>query len=145
MGDIGASISTRMAEKFFATRGHGVLSLANDDDAYGVPVSYGYDPATERCIIHLVVEPSSKKVQFLETADTVTLTAYEYDADAAWQSVIATGSLVELSSDDVAEQAAAIFFTRAAYTDVTARRESDPADVHWYELEIETLTGRGTE
>ena len=141
MGTVGEDISTNIAGEFFARQGHGVLSLAKDNVGYGVPVSYGYDVVNERCIIQLVFEGESQKRPFVETAEKVTLTAYTCDADEEWQSAIASGQLVSLSSDDVANWAAAVFFTEAANVDARAQR-SPTTDVEWYELEIETLTGR---
>lgn len=142
MANIGDGISAKMAEKFFASRGHGVLSLADDNDGHGVPISYGYDLETGRCIMQFVLDTASQKQQFLETSDTVTLTTYEYDADDTWQSAIATGSLVSLSSEDVANWAAAIFFTNAANVETPVRQEANETAIEWYELEIESLTGR---
>ncbi|ELY83742.1 pyridoxamine 5'-phosphate oxidase family protein [Natrinema pallidum] len=142
MGDIGDKISSKIAEKFFANQGHGVLSLAKDNDSYGIPVSYGYDLESERCILQFVIEPESQKQQFLESSDTVTLTTYKYGSDDTWQSVVATGSLLSLSSDDVANWAAAIFFTHASNVETSARQEDSDTEVTWYELEIETLSGR---
>jgi len=142
MGDIGDAISSGVAEKFFASQGHGVLSLAKDNDGYGIPVSYGYDLESERCILQFVTEPESQKQQFLETSETVTLTAYEYDSDGTWQSVVATGSLQSLSNDAVANWAAAIFFTQASNIETASRREDSDSEVEWYEYDIETLTGR---
>jgi len=142
MGDIGDAISSKMAEKFFASQGHGVLSLAKDNDGYGIPVSYGYDLESERCILQFVTESESQKQQFLETSDTVTLTVYEYGSDGTWQSVVATGSLQSLSNDAVANWAAAIFFTQASNIETASRREDSDTKVEWYEYDIETLTGR---
>ncbi|QFU82349.1 pyridoxamine 5'-phosphate oxidase family protein [Natronorubrum aibiense] len=146
-----------MAEKFFASRGHGVLSLADSNDGHGFPISYGYDLEMEHCIIQFVLDSASHKQQshkqqshkqqshkqqFLEASNTVTLTTYEYAADGTWQSAIATGSLVPLSSEAVANWAAAIFFTNAAYVETPVRQDSTDTEIKWYELEIESLTGR---
>jgi len=70
------------------------------------------------------------------------LTAYEYDSDGTWQSVVATGSLQSLSNDAVANWAAAIFFTQASNIETASRREDSDTKVEWYEYDIETLTGR---
>ncbi|MHC3439745.1 pyridoxamine 5'-phosphate oxidase family protein [Natrialbaceae archaeon A-gly3] len=141
MGTVGEDISTNMAGEFLASQGHGILSLAKDNVGYGIPVSYGYDRTRERCVLQLVVGEESQKQLFLERSERVTLTAYAYDTDGEWQSAVASGQLVALSSDAVANWAATIFFTEAANVGARARR-SPTTEVEWYELEIETLTGR---
>lgn len=142
MGDIGDEISSKIADEFFASQSHGVLSLAKSNDGYGIPISYGYNLESKRCILQFVIESESQKQQFLETSNTVTLTVYECDADGSWQSVVATGSLEPLSDSAVANWAAAIFFTNMSNVEVASRGENSDTEVEWLELNIETLTGR---
>lgn len=142
MEDLGEDVSTEMAESFLTARGHGVLSLANDGDGYGIPLSYGYDPLTDRCIMQFVIGEDGRKREFLETSETVTLTTYEYESDGKWQSVIAMGTLRPLSNDEVADRAAAIFFNQAANADTHTRLATEGAETEWYALEIESLVGR---
>ncbi|WIV68797.1 pyridoxamine 5'-phosphate oxidase family protein [Natrialbaceae archaeon AArc-T1-2] len=146
MGDIGEDMAEQMAEQFFASRGHGVLSLADENTGYGIPISYGYDPTTSRCVIQLVSEPESQKRSFFETSETVTLTTYDYDSNDNWQSAIATGSLVSLSDEEVATWAAAVYFNQAAQTDTPVRQEGSDREISWHAFEVDSLTGRqGTE
>ncbi|WP_255191313.1 pyridoxamine 5'-phosphate oxidase family protein [Natronobeatus ordinarius] len=142
MEDLGVDVSTEMAERFLADRGHGVLSLANEGVGYGIPLSYGYDALTDRCIMQFVTGQEGRKREFLETSETVTLATYEYESDGTWQSVIATGTLRPLSNDEVADRAAAIFFSQAANADTHTRLAAEGAETEWYALEIETLVGR---
>lgn len=142
MEDLGEDVSTEMAEGFFAARGHGVLSLARDGDGYGIPLSFGYDELTDRCILQFVIGQGGRKREFLETSETVTLTTYEYEPDGTWQSVVATGTLRPLSNDEVADRAAAIFFSQAANADTHTRLVAEKAETEWYALEIDELVGR---
>lgn len=142
MGDLGEDVSTEMAERFFSDRGHGVLSLARDGDGYGLPISFGYDALTDRCIMQFVIGSGGRKRAFLETSETVTLTTYEYGPDGTWQSVVATGTLSPLSNDEVADRAAAIFFSQAANPDTHTRLATEGVETEWYALEIESLVGR---
>lgn len=135
-------MAEQMAEQFLASRGHGVLSLATENTGYGVPISYGYDPETSRCVIQFVSEPGSQKRSFFETSETVTLTTYDYDPDGDWQSVIATGSLESLPDEDVATWAAAVYFARASQTDTSVRRAASDREISWHALEVDSLTGR---
>lgn len=142
MGDVGERISGEMAERVLERRGHGVLSLASGDDGYGTPVSYGYDPEHRHCVMHLVVDEGSRKQELLQTSETSTLTTYVFRDDGTWESVIAEGSLRELSDAEVADRGAAVFFNQAAST-LPDTRQKDEFETAWYALEVDRITARG--
>jgi len=142
MGGIGDDISREIAERFLSTYGHGVLSMAKGNDGFGIPISYGYDASNDCCIVQFISDSESQKRQFLETSETVTLTTYTYSPNGDWQSVIATGSLESLSDEEVADWAAEVFFSQAADVYTSNRKVIKDAEIAWYALELETLTGR---
>jgi nitroimidazol reductase NimA-like FMN-containing flavoprotein (pyridoxamine 5'-phosphate oxidase superfamily) len=74
-------------------QGHGILSLTDGADAYGVPVSFGYDESAGIFLSLLRFDESSRKMAYLEESDRVCLTAYEVTSPKERQSVIAIGSL----------------------------------------------------
>ncbi|QWC18865.1 pyridoxamine 5'-phosphate oxidase family protein [Halorubrum sp. 2020YC2] len=62
---------------------HGVLGLANADDAYAVPLSYHYDG--DRLLLRVSGhDGDGEKGRFLETTDTATFVCYEASADESW-------------------------------------------------------------
>ena len=142
MGDVGERISGEMAGRLLKRRGHGVLSLASGDDGYGIPISYGYDPENRRCVMHLTVDDDSRKRELLQAEGTSTLTNYVFREDGTWESVIAEGSLRELSDAEVADGGAAVFFDQAASALPEIRR-NDEYETVWYALEIDRITARG--
>ncbi|QUO48295.1 MULTISPECIES: pyridoxamine 5'-phosphate oxidase family protein [Halorubrum] len=62
---------------------HGVLGLANGDDAYAVPLSYHYDG--DRLLLRVSEhDGDGEKMRFLETTDTATFVCYEASTDESW-------------------------------------------------------------
>ncbi len=141
MGDVGEQISGEMAQRLLERRGHGVLSLASGDDSYGIPISYGYDPEHRRCVMHLVVDDDSRKEKLLRASGTTTLTTYVFRDDGTWESVIAEGSLRELSDAEVADGGAAVFFNQAVSALPDTRR-NDAFETVWYALDVDRITAR---
>ncbi len=142
MSGIAGSISKTEAVNFLARQGHGVLSLARENDGYGFPISVAYDAEQSRCIVHLAMADGSRKEAFVEASRTVTITSYDFDEDDQWQSVVVTGSLRPLSDEAVAKRAAAVFFSQAADADASVRRSSTGPETRWYALEIDDVGGR---
>lgn len=141
--DIGVTMTTAEIESLLASNGHGVLSLANDNRAYGIPISFAYDAAKSRIILEFVTNEDSKKASFLETTTEATLTVHTFETAEAWESVIVTGPLEELRDTDVADRAAAQFFAQAddAAADTRWRDDAD-IDRSWFTLCPSDMSGR---
>jgi nitroimidazol reductase NimA-like FMN-containing flavoprotein (pyridoxamine 5'-phosphate oxidase superfamily) len=61
---------------------HGILALADDSDAYAIPLSYHYDG--ERLLLRVSEHDRSEKQQFLEPTDTATFVCYEGTTSESW-------------------------------------------------------------
>ena len=85
---------------FLETQDTGVLSLANDDDAYAIPVSYAYDDDEDVIYLRLGFAPGSQKRRFLDATNHVAFVVYA-DTDDGWKSVVARGQLETLSETDL--------------------------------------------
>lgn len=136
--------------RFLHDRGTGVLSLAQDGEAYGVPVSFGYDEPNDRFGLLLGFGEDSRKQSFIDTTERACLTAYEWRSPVNWRSVVARGQLTRIEEDafeDATDQsgssAASAFLTwaKTVSLDVFGAPVSD-LDLTWYELRVEELTGR---
>ena len=139
----GQSMVRKEAKAFLEDQGHGTLCLASGNRGYGIPMSYGYDEEKDRLVMELIYVGQSKKRQFLETAEEVTLTTYEHRDQETWASVVVTGTVHELTGDDVSERYAALFFDQAEDAAGELRwMDLEDAQREWYELHIEELTGR---
>ena len=134
----GNRMSAAEIETFLNEQGTGVLCLANEQTAYGIPVAFAYDGDRERAILDLGFAPDSRKREFIETTDEVCLTVYEWDGPHDWQSVLLRGSFEELTEDEVDEEIEAWFHTVAKDVDV----RDGPLELQWYELRAEDVSGR---
>ncbi|MDS0295579.1 pyridoxamine 5'-phosphate oxidase family protein [Halogeometricum luteum] len=120
----------------------GVLSLADDGVAYGVPVCHYYDG--DSLLFRLSDDEDSRKLDVAEATTEASFVLFDAAGrDVSW-SVVATGSLRRLSEEE-----------RAAY-DATELNERfgplrvfdenvDEIDLVLYEMEITTLLGRRTD
>ena len=124
-------------------RHHGVLSLAEGDEAYAFPVFHHYEDGS--LYFRLGVTPDSEKRAFLDSTATATYVAYATEPTAdpeentGW-SVVARGPIQEVPHDDPTYEAVEI---NDRYAPIRIFDESlDDVDVTLYELRIEELTGR---
>lgn len=88
--------ATEIAE-FLEERGTGVLSLARSDDAYGIPVSFAYDPDGSNVYFRLGYTAESQKHEFVDASENVSFTVFDETA-AGWKSVVAQGRLEEVAA-----------------------------------------------
>ncbi|ELZ31885.1 pyridoxamine 5'-phosphate oxidase family protein [Halorubrum terrestre] len=116
---------------------HGVLGLANGDDAYAVPLSYHYDG--DRLLLRVSDhDGDGEKGRFLETTDTATFVCYEASTDESW-SVHVRGPIRRWERD-VDEATLNEWFQPFRLFDEAVE------DVAFalYELRMETVVGRTT-
>lgn len=81
---------------FLDSRSTGTLSLANESDAYAIPVSFDYDVDTRSVYLRLGFGPNSQKRRFLDGTDHVSFVVYDR-TDEGWKSVVVEGTTEELS------------------------------------------------
>lgn len=126
---------------FLAEQGHGVLAFAAERP-YAVPVSYGYDVDGGRCFLQLLFGETSEKRALLDVDDAVSLVVYEWEDLLEWRSVILTGTLREVESDE--EPVAAEGFTEGAkLTDMSVFPDQlTDLKIHWYEMVIDSIEER---
>lgn len=127
-------------EAFLGEQGVGVLSLARDDEAYGVPISFGYDGEDRLYFVFLGIGERSRKREFAEATERASFVAYEVESKHAWMSAVAGGRVREVA-DDEWETLEASIEDNAWYPSLFS--ESDPMQgIQGWVLEIEELTGR---
>jgi nitroimidazol reductase NimA-like FMN-containing flavoprotein (pyridoxamine 5'-phosphate oxidase superfamily) len=129
------------ARQFLHEQGTGVLSLADGGEAYGIPISYGYDEAVDR-VYFVFLRPGerSKKEAFAERTDRASLLVHTVDSPGEWRSVVVAGPIHELDDEEYDRVTAAIE-ADAWYPNVF--RESAPTrGIVGYALEVEELSGR---
>lgn len=140
---IGEELTDEETLAFLESTGHGVLSLAQDDRAYGLPVSFGYDGGADRFLLEFLNIGESKKQQFAAVDTEVTLTVYEFEDPERWESAIVTGTLHAVDAADIPERSVASFVkqTDDGAEEVRWAGATD-LDREWYEIRPTSITGR---
>jgi nitroimidazol reductase NimA-like FMN-containing flavoprotein (pyridoxamine 5'-phosphate oxidase superfamily) len=136
----GNEMDDETARAFLRDQGFGVLSLASGGDAYGIPISYGYDEATERLyFVFLRPGETSKKERFGEATETASFLVLDVPSREAWRTAVATGTLRIVDDDEWPA-------VRAALDDnawfPTLFSETEPMrDIVGWALEVDDVTG----
>ena len=116
---------------------HGVLGLADADDAYAVPLSFHYDG--ERFLLRVSDhDDDAEKRRYLETTETATFVCYDATEDGSW-SVQIRGP-VERWSGAVDEATLNEWFPPFRLFDEAI----EDVEFVCYELGLEQVTGRRT-
>lgn len=95
----GIEMTEAEIDQFLYEQGHGILALADDADAYGVPVSFGYDGDLLYMSL-LKFGDVSEKIEYMEATDTGCLTTYHVSTRFDWKSVVVRGEFRELDDDE---------------------------------------------
>lgn len=96
----GVPMDRTEADEFLRDQGVGVLSLADDGEAYGVPISFGYDG--ERLYFFLVrFGEDSEKLDFAGTTTAASFAAYDFEDEHRWRSVVVRGPIEPVPEGDV--------------------------------------------
>lgn len=126
---------------FLGRGGTGVLSLAQDADAYAIPISYGFDPAASRFYFRLGYGTESQKRAYVEATNTARLVVYDKVEDG-WLSVIGAGELREIGEEELnLEVVRALRQAELPLLDIFDTPE-DELVFTMYALDITELTGR---
>ncbi|WP_327051273.1 pyridoxamine 5'-phosphate oxidase family protein [Halomicrococcus gelatinilyticus] len=87
---------------FLREMGYGTLALARDDEAYAIPMSYGYD-GDRQFFFQFGSLDGGTKDEFLETTSRARLVVTEMDGVHEWRSVVAAGALTPVPDVESAE------------------------------------------
>lgn len=100
-------------DDFLREQGQGVLSLADGDDAYGLPVSFGYDGDALYFVL-LQFGDASEKLEFADATETATFATFEFEDEHHWRSLLVRGS-IERVPDDEADDVDEVMFENARF------------------------------
>jgi nitroimidazol reductase NimA-like FMN-containing flavoprotein (pyridoxamine 5'-phosphate oxidase superfamily) len=97
----GTEMDDATARAFLREQGFGVLSLAVEDTAYGVPISYGSDGDAERLyFVFLRPGERSRKERFAEATERASFLVFDVPSREEWRTVIAAGTLRVVDDDE---------------------------------------------
>lgn len=136
---VGQSMSDDEARSFLASRDNGVLSLGVDDDGYGFPIAHSFEADDDVLVLGFVTSPPSRKREFADATDTATFTVYEFGDVDAWRSVVVEGSIDRVDDPDDAHRVPDVFYQRDDDGEIV---NLDGFERTWYELQIESISGR---
>lgn len=126
----------------------GVLSLAQDDQPYAIPISYGYDVNKETFFIRLVSTPESEKRQFLDSSPRARLVVYEEDTDepqTTYRSVVTVGRLEEIPPEELTVKHIEQYGNaKRPLFEIWGESKQD-LNIKLYELQPDELSGQRTE
>ncbi len=129
-------------ERLLGNGGVGVISFADEDEPYSIPVSYGYDADADGLYVRLGFAPESEKRRFVDDGRTASLVVTD-ETPGGWQSVIAKGPLSEVTEMAIDPEAAkSVHKVRIPFVTIYDREPSE-LEFELYRLEAETITGRG--
>jgi nitroimidazol reductase NimA-like FMN-containing flavoprotein (pyridoxamine 5'-phosphate oxidase superfamily) len=129
-------------DEFLGTGGTGVLSFADAENApYSVPVSYGYDATDGTVYFRLGFVGDGRKAELVEDERPVSFVTYDDTADR-WHSVVATGTLDEITEPAVGSDAMA-GLERVDIPLVDAfERDPEAVQFRFFRLDADSVTGR---
>ncbi|RLM59362.1 pyridoxamine 5'-phosphate oxidase family protein [Halobellus sp. Atlit-31R] len=134
----GGRMTDAEIDAYLQERGTGVLSLADGNRAYAVPISFGYESG-RAVFAYWQFRPDSTKLAYSETTERACLAVYDFASQTDWRSVLAFGPLRELGTDEWAE-IGELMDENAWSPDLSgvARRQ---LSIVGFELPIEEVTG----
>lgn len=95
----GVPMTESERDEFLDEQGQGVLSLARDGDAYGVPIYFGGDDGTLYFVLLQFID-DSQKLEFAEATGTATFSTFEFEDEHHWRSVVVRGPLESVAEED---------------------------------------------
>jgi hypothetical protein len=97
----GNAMDDQTARQFLAEQGFGVLSLADDGEAYGIPITYGFDAEAD-CLYFVYLRPgeTSRKERFSEATERASFLTFDVPSRDEWRTVIVEGTLRAVDDDE---------------------------------------------
>jgi hypothetical protein len=129
-------------DEYLGEGGTGVLSLAEGDVPYSIPVSFGYDDESTAFYLRLGFSEGSEKRPFLERSAWARLIVYEAEPDLT--SVVATGDLTRVPKDELTPETVAQLGRAELPAFDLWDRPKDELEFQIYRLAAEELSGRST-
>jgi len=138
-------MTTTETDEFLGQTETGVLSLAQHDEPYSIPISFGYDADERTFYMRLVSTPKSEKRKFLASSPRARLVVYDRtDGDTVYRSVVAVGSLEGIPLEELTVERVEQYGEAERPLFEIWGAEKQNLDIQLYEFAPETLSGRRT-
>lgn len=142
-GHIGREMTDEEVDDALVAAGHGLLSLAHEDVAYGIPMSYGYETDTQTFVMEFLFQAESKKRTFLAETAEASMCVYRWEDRSDWYSVIANGSLNRIDDNARIQEMASVLGEQCSDIAPWWLRFSDSRERSraWYVLDATSVVG----
>jgi nitroimidazol reductase NimA-like FMN-containing flavoprotein (pyridoxamine 5'-phosphate oxidase superfamily) len=138
----GVAMDADAIAAFLESTGVGTLAFGDERGGYGIPMSFGYDAAGDRCILQFAFGDESEKASYIDADNPVSLSVHEWNSVVDWRSVVLRGRLQRVPDGESAV-AAGIFAAHAKIASLEVFRQPiEELDFEWYELDIDEKHGR---
>jgi len=137
---MGTPMDTDDIDDLLTAKGWGIISLANDDEPYSIPVSFGYD-GDDICFIFLKDSPDGRKFEFIDDGKTARLLVTDIGGRFDWQSIAITGPVRRVSRDTDDWTHLMDTLDDNAWFSTDFERASTLEDMHGWRLEPDELRG----
>lgn len=132
-------------DAFLGAKETGVLSLADGDDPYSVPISYGFHADSRTFYFRLVSTDDSEKHRFLTGEPRARFVVYDDEDATTYRSVVANGRLTEIDPASLSvEQIEQYGDAKRPLFEIWGESRED-LDIRLFEFDTTELTGRRTE
>lgn len=140
---VGTALEQSDIDGFLKDHGLGVLSLADADQAYAIPIAFAYDGEQNRCFFRFIMGEDSRKRDFVATTDRASLAVYEWKTQNQWTSVVMNGPIRPVAESELTVAASLFSDIGEEAALKTFNRPITEYDTAWYNLEPDEITGRG--
>ena len=128
-------------DSLLGTGGVGVISFADGDEPYSIPVSYGYDSSAGCLYVRFGFASESDKRAFVDDGVTASLVVMAESING-WQSVVARGPLRKVTEMAIDSHAAeSVRKINIPFVTIYDKRASE-LDFELYRLEPDSIGGR---
>lgn len=136
-----SEMSAEETDAFLSAHETGVVSLAQQDEPYAIPISYGYNTNNRQFCLRLVSTEGSEKRKFLDSNPLARLVIYT-EGDDTYRSVVAVGTLDQIAPDDLSTDDIHQYgSTKRPLFEIWAEKKRD-LDIELYRLDPERLSSR---
>lgn len=132
-------------ENILTDVGLGVLSVIDENQPYGIPVSFGYANGEISFMLQFNTDTESRKLAALSDNPHACLTVYQHDVGPpeAWRSVVITGELFERTPDEEGEAFFSLADNAAFAPDYNVfDTPVNQLDLRFFGLSMDEVSGR---
>lgn len=135
------AMSEAEIQEYLANHQTAVFAVSGSGGPYAVPITYRFDPETERFYWRLVFPRRSEKREFLPEVPDCWLISYTEET-SRYQSVIAKGQPEEIREEDITpEHVTQLGQTSRPLFEMWTDSE-EHVDIRLYQMDPEELSGR---